>query len=577
MSRAWGCLPLIVVVVLASSDSSAQVSSLPTPGQAQPLPGAPARDSAVKPGTAILRGRVFAADSGEPLRKAQVRIFANGPAADGAAQNRATSTDGDGRYEFKALPAGRYNITAAKGNYIALSYGQKRPNEPGKPLEILDGQTVERVDFPLPRGGILTGRILDEFGDPAENVQVAPMQSRTLQGRAQVVAAGRISMTNDLGEFRIVGLPPGQYYLSATLRNPVMGNLESDDRSGYAPTYYPGTPSLNEAQRLTVAVGQTINDLTLTLVPTRTARVTGVALDSRGRPMTMGNVLVAPRNNNTGVGFMLTMGGLVQPDGRFTVSGLAPGDYTLTATMPGGFGDDAESATAQITVAGQDVNGVQLTAVKPSTLTGRIVIADAAAAQALQPGTIRLAATPKDPGMNIAGPGGPGRVNDDGTLAIKARPGVVRIVLAGPLAGWTLKAVRLNGIDLTDAGVEVKANEDVGDLEVELTNHLTNVSGLVTNSRGDAAHDYSVVIFSQDRERWSSPGRFFRIGRPDQDGRFKASGLPAGEYYAIAIDALDPNNAQNPEFLDRASNRAVRFSLNDAETKTLDLKLTTGL
>jgi hypothetical protein len=570
MSRLCHCL---VVMVLASSVSSAQVANLPTPGQAPMQPGAPSRDSAAKSGTAILRGRVLAADSGQPLRKAQVQLFASGPGVNVPAQNRATSTDGDGRYQFKELPAGRYTISASKGSYIALSYGQQRPNEPGKPLEILAGQTVEKVDFALPLGGILTGRILDEFGDPAESAQVAPMQSRTVQGRAQLVNAGRMSLTNDLGEFRIIGVPPGQYYLSATLRGAMTPYFDSDDRSGYAPTYYPGTPSLTEAQRLTVAVGQAISDLVLTLVPTRTARVTGLALDSQGRSMTTGSVMVTQRNN--GVGFMSTMGGFVKPDGSFMVSGLAPGDYTLTVTTPGGFGDSPELATAQVTVAGQDINGVQIIAVKPSTLIGRIVVSDAAAAQTLQPGAIRLAATPKDPESGRF-PGGPGHVNDDGTFTIKARPGPARIVLTGPLPGWTLKAVRLNGLDLTDIGVDVKASEDISGLEVELTNRLTNVSGLVTTGRGEAVTDYFALIFPQDRQEWVGPSRFFRVGRPDQDGRFKVSGLPAGEYYAIAVDVVDPNDERNPDFLDRASTRALRFSLNDAETKTLDLKLTTG-
>jgi hypothetical protein len=110
-----------------------------------------------------------------------------------------------------------------------------------------------------------------------------------------------------------------------------------------------------------------------------------------------------------------------------------------------------------------------------------------------------------------------------------------------------------------------------------LTNQLTTVSGLVTSARGEHSTDYTVVLFAQDREKWQPPNRFFRTGRPDQDGRFKLSGLPAGEYYAIASDSLDPNEASDPEVLDRISNRATSFSLNDGETRVLDLRLTTGL
>ena len=69
-------------------------------------------------GTARIRGHVVAADSGQPLRKAQVRAFAAE-----VRENRATSTDAEGRFELKDLPAGRYNITASKGSFVSLQYG----------------------------------------------------------------------------------------------------------------------------------------------------------------------------------------------------------------------------------------------------------------------------------------------------------------------------------------------------------------------------------------------------------------------------------------------------------------------
>src|SRR5207253_7536315 len=194
--------------------------------------------------------------------------------------------------------------------------------------------------------------------------------------------------------------------------------------TGYAPTYYPGTPSIGEAQRLTLTVGQTLNDLAITMVPARTARITGVALNSQGRPMTSGNIIVGQRNTGVaGGGFFVSMGGLIKPDGSFSLSGLAPGDYTLSATTQAGFGEAPESASAQVTLAGQDVDGVQLLAAKLSQLTGRIVTADAASAQSLQPGALRLALTPKDPEPIIGPGGGPGRINDDLTFVLQSRPG----------------------------------------------------------------------------------------------------------------------------------------------------------
>ena len=153
----------LVAILFWSSVAAAQAPPIPPPPGFLP---APPRDT-TKTGTAVIRGHVFDAGSGRPLRKAQVRVF-----APELRENRLATTDANGAYEIKDLVAGRYQLNASKGSFVQLQYGQSRPFEPGKPLEIANGQTIEKVDFSLPRGGIITGRILDEFGEPASDVQV---------------------------------------------------------------------------------------------------------------------------------------------------------------------------------------------------------------------------------------------------------------------------------------------------------------------------------------------------------------------------------------------------------------------
>jgi hypothetical protein len=426
------------------------------------------------------------------------------------------------------------------------------------------------VDFSLPRGSVIAGRILDEFGEPMSDVQVAAQRYQYFQGRRRLVPAGRTGTTNDIGEFRVFGLAPGQYYLSATLRNMQM-MTDTDDRSGYAPTYYPDTPDVQRAQKITLGLGQLISDLAMTLTPTRTARITGTASDSQGRPLT-GFIMMLQRS---GGGFMGSGGGQVRPDGTFSIGGVAPGEYTLQVNAPG---DSAEFAAADITVAGDDLSDVQIVGTKPVTVTGRMVI-DPAAALSFRPSMYRVFATPVQELM--MGGSSPGTVNEDLTFSLKARPGLMRIGIApaapGPEgAAFTQRAVRVNGVDIIDTGIEIKRNGDVTGLEIEMTNHVAALSGTVTNARGEAVKDYAVVIFPQDRDRWGVTGvRYVKSGRPDQEGRFKIDAVPPGDYAAVALDYIEPGESSDPEFLERVRMRATPFSIGEGETKTLDLKLST--
>src|SRR5215831_17645375 len=334
-----------VAAILFSAASVAQ-----TPPSFPPGFGQPPRDTSVQTGTAIIRGHVFDASNGQPLRKAQVRAL-----SPDLRDNRLAITDVSGAYEFKDLAPGRYSLSVNKGSYVGVSYGQTRPLEPGKTLEVRNAQLLDKIDFSLPRGAVITGRIVDEFGDPIDEVMVMAMRYQYMTGRKQLMSTGRAGMTNDVGEFRIYGLPPGQYVISATYRSgnvvPVGNSSSGDrDRSGYAPTYYPGTANVSDAQRLTIGVGQKISDLTIALLPTRMARVSGIAVDSEGRPLAQAMVMTMQPS----LGGMMSSGGQVRPDGTFTLESVAPGDYTLRVLPRSAPGANPSEETVQAEVS---VNG----------------------------------------------------------------------------------------------------------------------------------------------------------------------------------------------------------------------------
>jgi hypothetical protein len=259
----------------------------------------------------------------------------------------------------------------------------------------------------------------------------------------------------------------------------------------------------------------------------------------------------------------------LQADGSFTFKGMTPGDYTLLS-MTGNPLAGGEIAYVNVTVAGDDINGVLLKASKPVTVTGR-VLPVSTPQRPLPIDELRVNTTSANPDIPIAGSPMPTKLNADQTFEMKALPGRVLFRVSGTIGGWEIQSVRLRGEDITDSGIEFVPEEDVSGVEIELTDRPGAITGTVSDDQGRSARDYAMVAFSRDPKRWTAVSRSTRVGRPDQDGRFRVA-LPAGEYYVVAVDSLEPGEELDPDFLNRLAEMSSRFSLGLGEVKTLELK-----
>lgn len=536
---------------------------------------APTRDTAQPPkiGTSVIRGRAVETASGQPLRRAIVRLMSptfNEP--------RSTSTDVEGRYEFRELPAARYTLTAMKDGYITMNYGARSWNQPGRVIDLADKQQADRVDFSLPRGGVITGKVIDEFGDPVVGASVQPLRVDMVNGERRTFPTGPMSATSDTGEFRLWGLSPADYQLMAhPQRGLEFSNGVSDNRTGYAASYYPGTTNPAEAVNVRVAPGQVASGIDITLSPTRTATISGSAIDANGQPQRRGNVMLMSRNPN-GMFMGGQGGGPIRPDGTFMISNVAPGEYTVRATIAGAApGAAPEQLMANVSVAGADITGVILTPVRPIKVTGRITLDPAG--NWVDAAAIRVMAQPKTPGPMFIGPGGgPPITRDDFTFELNTAAGAVllRAFPSGPgSTQWTLKSVRYDGKEIIDSGIELSDGRDVDGVEIVITNRQQIVTGLVTNGKGETVPDASLTFFSQNPDDWTGPTRRIGAGRPDQNGRYSVRTLPPGDYFAIATEALDTaQRGSDPrQFYQTLSRSATPFSLTEGETRVIDLKV----
>ena len=533
------------------------------------VPGMPAREAqAQKTGTAQLGGRLLDADTNKPLRRATVRAF-------GAElrEGRSATTDAQGRWTIRSLPAGKYTISVTKGGYVTLNYGQRRPFEAGQQVDVAAGQAVENLDMVLPRGGVITGRIQDEFGEPFAGIRVVPMRLRYFNGQRRLMAFGTGDVTDDIGQYRLHGLSPGEYYVSAT--NSAITFDVSEDKMGYAPSYFPGSAMLSEAQRVTVSVGQETGNINFDLAPTRVATISGTATNSQGKPLANSVVMMVSPLLFGGVSTISPA--MVRPDGSFTISNVAPGDYHLEVFAVGDLQQFAssqgqiapsEAASLQLTVTGEDITGVNLVSAPTSTATGRVVFEGEPQAK-VSPGAVMIMAMA--PIQTSIVPGGIGKVRDDWTFEVK---GLLdkRIFRVNPPPGWFLKSVTRDGTDITDSGIEIKPGEDVAGVDVLLTRHVASLNGTAT--RGDKpSGEYVVVAFAADRARWGNASRFVRTSRPDQSGKFEIKGLPPEDYLVIALDYFEPGEDADPDVLERLRPNATRITIGEGEAKTVTLKV----
>ena len=545
-----------------------QQRGAPRPG----LPGGrmprPPRDPREAPtGTSVIRGRIVAADTGAPIRRVQVRAMSGE-----LRESRLASTDAQGRFELRDLPAGRWDLSASKAGFVSLRYGQKRPFESGRPIELGEGETMPKADFALPRGGVITGRVLDEFGDPVANARVMVMRYQSFQGTRRLVPTGFGDETDDTGSYRLYGLAPGDYFVSATLRPQGFAD-DSSDTTGYAPTYYPGTGNTAEAGRVSVPLGQEVQNITFALLPTKAVRITGTVTDSKGERVTSGFVMLQ-ESVETAPGAMMTMrsGGRVRPDGSFTVANVPAGSYTLMVNTAMGMpGIDSESAAAPITVGNEDLNGVNIVTNKGAVVTGQVITDEGVTGKLSTTGLQVFPQPPRfEPMMGV----GPGKVESDGSFRVNGLRGRRLFRLNGLSPAWTVKAVLLNGDDITDTPIEFKGDDETTGLQIVVTDRVSEINGRVTDARGEPTRDYTVIVFPDDSSKWTYPSRYVRSGRADQEGMFKIRALPPNdEYLAVAVDYLEEGEGGDPEFLAEMKDRATKVGLGEGEVKALTLKL----
>ena len=536
--------------------------AVPPGSHASPVP----TDSNPK-GTAVIKGRVTAAETGRPLRRARVTIQ-----GDALITPRSTSTNVRGEYELRELPAGRYQIRVQRSGYLPIGYGQRRSTEPAKPFDVADGQAFEKLDFALLRTAVISGRVVDETGEALSGVRVWTMRQEYYRGRRRLVPAGHHATTDDTGQYRVLGVPPGEYVLMGLLREIWKAGPERHT-FGYAQTYFPGTARAADAVRVKVAIGQEVPNTDFALVPERAGTISGTATGPDGAPLTGASVslsfeLTGP---NGGGMFMGITGATVAADGSWRMPDVAPGEYRVSVSTAERNRSPAR-ASRMVQVQG-DVDGVTLVADYGGTITGEVVT-DTGEALPSSANQMRVAAESLAPDARPMAFGSSdlnGVVGSDGRFRVSGvlGPSMVR-VLSLP-DGWALKSVERGDRDVVEAPIELRGGE-TADVRIVITNRFPEIIGRIVDDRGNPAEG-TVLLFPSDSAKWFDTTAL-RMSRPDQSGVFRMETVRPGEYLAVALEALESWQINDPEFLEALRSRAARVTVGEGTVVALrDLRV----
>lgn len=487
------------------------------------------------PGTAAIRGRVVAADTGLPFLEAVVQVVSDETGRTGPARRHVT--DARGVFEVSGLPPGSYRLLASppadKPMYLPTD---RLAAGPSAVVELEADEVKPDVDFALPRAGAISGRISDQFGQPVAGATIDVLLRGPGGRLLRVPRAFSSTLSDDFGRYRTWGFPAGTYLVRV---EPRAAEAATPSREGYVRTYYPNVTGPSDAWTVKLKTSEDLYDINVRLELTRTFRLSGIVLDVLGRPSSQAVVrLDFTGERSAGAGERRA----TSSDGRFTFDRLAPGDYVLRATQAG----DAQprpfvprgmtaSLPARVLITGSDVVDISLSLQFGRTISGGLVT-DEGAAPPFDLGAIRIRTLAAEPEDQALVPRQPIVISDNKwrfTVPDILAPVIVR--LDGVPQGWFLMAVMQGADNVVDAPIDLSPGAR-SDLRVIVSTRGATLAGSVEDGAGRPVALCDVRVYPDADDPPESWMTGVRRALADSHGRFQMDGIPPGRYLVIAAD-----------------------------------------
>lgn len=515
----------------------------------------------VKPAT--VEGAVTHAATQTAIRKAKVTLTLIG----GSEQAQSAETGDDGKYTLKDVKPGRYRLSAEKAGYQATAYGAKNPGEAlGQTLRIDAGAALTGMNIPLPKQGVIAGKITDNDGEPVAKALVLAMNSMYANGKKVRLPAGTVPvMSNDLGEYRIGQLPPGKFIVCAVLEGSYQPQLNPKDvktgvEEALSNTCFPSVPTLTEAQSIEIKDASEVPGIDIRLNRIKTVTFTGEIAGVPPGTSSVTYLSLVPKDMGP-MGRAMGPRALLQgADGKFTFRNVPPGSYILQ-TLPTGLGNVPYVVKSSIEIGDQPLEKMTVQAAAPFEVKGHLT---ADPAPELKIGAIKIVAVPAD---DIVATFAMSSAADTGDFVLgNLVAGRYRIAFTGMPATHYVKEIKLGEKTLeTD---EAEISNAATPVAIALGLATADVSGVVQNDKGEPVPSVNVGLVPLPRK----PFRM-RMTRTDQNGAFKLPNVAPGEYAILSLDQLEPGALEDEEFLKPLLSKAKKVTVRESGPQNLELRV----
>lgn len=502
-------------------------------------------------------------------------------------------SDAAGTFTIPNVPAGTYSLRAEREGYFGSTF------KGSTPLAVTMNVTVTAkqnsiVQLSMLPGGTISGVIRDENGQPRSKGSVQAF-SVTYQNGFPVLAPAVGKVTNDLGEYRLFWLPPGDYYVGATAEPPrTTGGGEAIREAPAVVNYYPSTVDVRAGTLLELKAGDQVEGINVALQRARLPKITGTIL-ARGSMQSITDAQTAVGANPAAplVTLMMLQRDPNTPDnttarvvgsanlatGRFEVQNVLPGSYDFYARI-----EDFDSGVvflgraydwgrAQFVVGDRDVEGIGVSLYPGFSVKGTVTLDNA-----VPQNPVRISIVPDGTAVKLGAYNAlsqnPVQTGPDGSFTIPRIPvGHFRIIAPGLPPQLYIADVR-QAVSVFDSGFEIE-NEEPGAIQVEIKSGAGTIDGAVRGARQEPVAGAIVVAVPAAPSRRSNRV-LYKTATSDTTGKFSIPGVAPGEYRVFAWDALSGGAYFNEMFLARYESSGRPASVRQGAATTMDLTVLSG-